>query len=142
MIILDTNLISEPLKPNPDSAVLAWLDAQPIEILYLTTISLAELRYGIAALPEGKRKQGLNTALDKRVIALLAPRILPFTIAAADAYAAIRARAKRAGQAIGTADGYIAGIASAHGFTVATRDTAPFEAAGVAVINPWTIDLG
>ncbi len=139
MIILDTNLISEPLKPHPDAAVSAWLDAQPIETLYLTTISLAELRYGIAALPDGKRKQGLSAALNERVIALLAPRILPFTVAAADAYAAIRAHAKRAGKAIGTADGYIAGIASAHGFSVATRDTAPFEAAGVAVINPWAI---
>jgi predicted nucleic acid-binding protein len=137
MIVLDTNVVSEPLKPVGEPAVLAWLDQQIIETLFLTTISLAELRYGVAALPDGKRKDGLSAALEKRVIALFGPRILVFDMAAADAYAVIRARAKAAGKAVGAADGYIAAIAAAHGFAVATRDASPFEAAGVRVINPW-----
>ncbi len=76
-------------------------------------------------------------ALEGRIIALFGPRLLPFYSAAADAYALIRTRAKAAGKAISTADGYIAAIAAAHGFAVATRDTGPFEAAGLSVINPW-----
>lgn len=139
MIVLDTNVVSEPLKPGGEPAVLAWLDQQSIDTLFLTTISLAELRYGVAALPDGKRKDGLSVALEQRVIALFGPRILVFDAAAADAYAVIRARAKTAGKAIGAADAYIAAIAADHGYAVATRDTAPFEAAGVRVINPWKL---
>ena len=138
MILLDTNVISEPLKPAPEPAVLTWLDQQNIETLFLATISLAELRFGVSALPEGRKKDGLKAALDARIIALFGPRILVFDMAAAEAYAVIRARAKTAGKAIGAADGYIAAIAAAHGFAVATRDTAPFEAAGVPVVDPWT----
>ncbi|QEL23477.1 type II toxin-antitoxin system VapC family toxin [Bosea sp. F3-2] len=137
MIVLDTNVISEPLRPAGEPAVLAWLDQQNIETLFLTTISLAELRYGVAALPDGRRKEGLGAALERRIIVLFGPRILPFDSDAADAYALIRTRAKAAGRAIGAADGYIAATAAAHGFTVATRDTGPFEAAGLPVINPW-----
>jgi predicted nucleic acid-binding protein len=138
MIVLDTNVVSEPLKLAGEPAVLAWLDQQNIETLFLTTISLAELRYGVAALPDGRRKDGLGKALESRIVALFETRLLPFDAAAADAYALIRARAKTAGKAIGAADGYIAATAAAHGFTIATRDTAPFEAAGLPVINPWT----
>lgn len=137
MIILDTNVVSEPLRPAPDPAVLDWLDRQTIETLFLTAISLAELRYGVAALPEGRRKAGLAAALEGRVVALFGSRLLAFDAAAASAYALVRTRAKAAGLAIGAADGYIAAIAAAHGFAVATRDTAPFRAAGVAVIDPW-----
>ena len=137
MILLDTNVVSEPLKPVAEPAVLAWLDRQNIETLFLATISLAELRYGVAALPEGRRKVGLTGALNERLIALFGPRILVFDMAAAGAYAVIRARAKMTRKAIGAADGYIAAIATAHGFAVATRDTTPFEAAGVPVVNPW-----
>jgi predicted nucleic acid-binding protein len=137
MIILDTNVVSEPLKLAGEASVLKWLDQQNIETMFLTTISLAELRYGVAALPEGKRKAGLRAALEERVVTLFGPRILAFDRAAADAYALIRARAKLAGKAIAAADGYIAAIAATHGFTVATRDTTPFDAAGVPIINPW-----
>lgn len=137
MIVLDTNVVSEPLKLAGDSAVLAWLDQQNIETLFLTTISLAELRYGVAALTEGPRKDGLRAALEGRIINLFGPRILSFDPAAAAAHALIRARAKTAGKAIAAADGYIAATAAARGFMVATRDVGPFEAAGVPVINPW-----
>jgi toxin FitB len=138
MIILDTNVVSEGLRITPDPCVLAWLDAQDIETLFLTTGSLAELRYGVAAMPDGKRKDGLKVALEDRLFGLFSSRILSFDIDASAAYADARVRAKSNGYALGVADGYIAGIAAARGFAVATRDVAPFEKAGVAVINPWT----
>lgn len=137
MIILDTNVVSEPLKPNADPAVVEWIDAQVVETLYLSTISVTELRYRIAVLPDGKRKEGLRASLDERILPLFESRILPFDMEAAEICAELRARARAAGQGIGTADSYIAGIAAAKGLTVATRDTQPFEAAGVSVINPW-----
>ena len=137
MILLDTNVISEPLKAAGDLSVLAWIDAQAIETLYLSTISLAELRFGIAVLPEGRRRDTLHSSLEQRVLPLFAGRILSFDDTASQFYAALRARARATGQAIAPADGYIAAIAAAHGLTVATRDTSPFEAAGLAVINPW-----
>jgi predicted nucleic acid-binding protein len=137
VILLDTNVISEPLKLAGDAGVLAWIDAQAIETLYLSAISLAELRFGIAALPPGKRRDTLHTSLEQRVVPLFAERILPFDTAASDAYAVIRARARALGKAIAAADGYIAATATTHGLVVATRDTGPFEAAGLTVINPW-----
>lgn len=138
MILLDTDVVSEPLKVTGNSNVLVWIDAQIIETLYLSTISLAELRFGIAVLPEGKRRDTLHFSLEQRVLPLFAGRILSFDAPASQSYAALRARARVAGQAIGLADGYIAAIAATHGFAVATRDTSPFDAAGLAVINPWT----
>ena len=138
MILLDTNVVSEPLKSSGDMNVHAWIDAQIIETLYLSAISLAELRFGIAVLPDGKRRETLYSSLERRVLPLFAGRILPFDEAASQAYATLRARARAAGQAIAPADGYIAAIAATHGFAVATRDTSPFEAADLPVINPWT----
>ncbi|OQW70035.1 MAG: VapC toxin family PIN domain ribonuclease [Proteobacteria bacterium ST_bin11] len=138
MILLDTNVVSEPLKASCDKSVLSWIDEQVIETLYLSTISLAELRFGIAVLPEGKRRDTLSASLEQQVLPLFAGRILLFDEQASQAYAALRASARSAGQAIATADGFIAAIAMAHGFAVATRDTSPFEAVGLKVINPWT----
>jgi predicted nucleic acid-binding protein len=137
MIILDTNVVSEGLRASPEPSVVEWLDAQDVETLFLTTISLAELRYGVAILAEGKRKNALSAALENRLIALFEGRLLAFDVDSSAAYARLRATAKSKGYAIGAADGYIAGIAAARGFTVATRDVAPFEMAGVTVINPW-----
>lgn len=139
MILLDTNVISEPLKLSADASVLAWIDAQSIDTLYLSAISLAELRFGIAALPTGKRKETLHLGLEQRILPLFADRILPFDAIASQAYADILSTARAQGRAISTADGYIAATAKRHGFMVATRDASPFEAAGVAVINPWTV---
>ncbi len=137
MILLDTNVISEPLKLTANAGVLTWIDAQIIETLYLSTITLAELRFGIAALPAGKRRDTLQTSLEQRILPLFAGRILPFDAAAAEAYALLRTRAREQGKAIAPADGYIAATASSHGLIVATRDTSPFEAVGLTVINPW-----
>jgi predicted nucleic acid-binding protein len=137
VILLDTNVISEPLKPNGDPAVVAWIDAQILETLYLSTVSVTELRFGIAALPGGRRKERLRSSMDERLLPLFRSRILSFDLAAAEACAVLRARARAAGKPIGTADSYIAGIAAARGFAVATRDIQPFKVAGVQVIDPW-----
>ncbi|MBS4096593.1 MAG: type II toxin-antitoxin system VapC family toxin [Sulfuricella sp.] len=137
MILLDTNVISEPLKASGDLNVLAWIDAQIIETLYLSTISLAELRFGVAVLPDGKRREALHASLEQRVLPLFAGRVLSFDAPASQAYATLRAHARAAGLAIAPADGYIAAIAATHGLAIATRDTSPFEAAGLVVINPW-----
>lgn len=139
MIILDTNVVSEPMKPEGDRRVRDWLDDQLAETLYLTSISLSELLLGVEVLPDEKRKEGLASALTELLTELFGPRILPFDQQAATAYAARVSRARASGRAISMADGQIAAIAAVHGFTVATRDTAPFTAAGVPVVNPWEI---
>ena len=137
MILLDTNVLSEPLRQAPEPRVIEWIDAQVLETLFLCAITVAELRAGVALLPAGKRRSGLRENLEKRVLPLFVGRVLPFDLACTQAYAALMAKARRAGLAIATADGYIAAIAIANGFAVATRDTAPFDAADVLVINPW-----
>jgi len=137
MIVVDTNVVSEPMKTGGNRAVQVWLDRQIAETLYLTATSLSELLVGIEILPVGKRKDGLGAALGDLLAGLFGGRILPFDQQAAVTYAAVVGRARTAGRAISVADGQIAAIAAAHGFTVATRDTAPFTSAGVPVVNPW-----
>ena len=136
MILLDTNVVSEAMKPEPDPAVRNWLDAQAAETLYLSSVTIAELMFGIGALPKGKRKDKLTAALDG-VLALFADRILAFDTDAARRYAALAVRARAAGKGFPTPDGYIAAIAAAHDFAVASRDTGAFTAAGLTVIDPW-----
>jgi predicted nucleic acid-binding protein len=138
LILLDTNVISEAMRPRPEAKLVAWLDAQATETLHLSTITVAELMFGVAALPDGHRKRELGESLDRLILPLFEGRILSFDLAAAQAYATIRARARARGQAIATADGFIAAIAFANNLTVATRDTGPFEAAQVPLVNPWT----
>ena len=137
MILLDTNVMSEPLRHAPEPRVIEWIDAQAMETLFLSAITVAELRAGVALLPAGKRRAGLRENLEKRVLPLFAGRVLPFDLSCTPAYAALTAKTRAAGLAVSAADGYIAAIAAAHGFAIATRDTGPFAAAGVAVINPW-----
>ncbi len=137
MIILDTNVVSEPLKLKSDTTVQEWLDNQVAETLYLTSTSLAELLTGIEILPLGKRRATLSAMVAETVEKLFRDRILPFDREAATIYAELHGRARALGRVISFADGQIAAIATAHGFAVATRDSAPFEAAGVRVIDPW-----
>lgn len=137
MILLDTNVVSEPLRPAPERSVVDWIDAQPLETLFLSAITVAELRFGVATLPAGKRRDTLREGLDNRLLPLFTGRVLSFDLAAAKAYADLMASARSRGIAIGMADGLIAATAAASGMSVATRDTAPFDAAGVAWINPW-----
>ncbi len=137
MILIDTNVISEPLRAAPEPRVVAWLDAQLLETFYLSAVTVAELRFGVARLPAGKRRDGLRERLEAEVIPAFSGRILSFDLAATQAYADLMSKARAAGLAIGLADGYIAAMARVNGMTVATRDKAPFEAAGVSVIDPW-----
>lgn len=106
------------------------------ETLYLSSVTLAEMMYGIGALPEGRRKRGLGMVFDG-IVALFGERVLAFDADAAHHYAALAIKARAAGKGLPMADGYIAAIAAARGYAVATRDAAPFQAAGIAVINPW-----
>lgn len=138
MIVLDTNVISEAMKPEPHPSVRAWLNNQAAATLYLSSVTLAELLFGIAALPAGKRKDMLAQALDG-LMGLFRDRVLPFDIDAARRYADLAVMAKSRGRGFPTPDGYIAAIAASRGFIVASRDTAPYEAVGVSVINPWEV---
>jgi predicted nucleic acid-binding protein len=136
MIVLDTNVIAEAMKGEPNPAVRAWLDEQAAETLYMSSVTLAELLFGIGALPAGRRKDALTRTLDG-LLELFGARVLAFDTDAARHYAALAVTAHAAGKGFPTPDGYIAAIANARGFTVATRDVAPFQEAGVNVINPW-----
>ncbi len=137
MIVLDTNVISELWKATPDPNVLSWIDAQMIDTLYLSIITVAELRFGLATMPEGKRRRIYQDRLEREVLPAFANRFLLFDLDASRAYADLMALARAAGKSIGKADVYIAATAASHGLIVATRDTGPFEAAGLNVINPW-----
>ncbi len=137
MILIDTNVISELWRADPNPEVLAWVDAQTVETLYLSAVTVAELRFGLATMPPGKRRTVYQARLEKEVLPAFAGRVLPFDLAATQAYADLMAQARAEGKAIAQADGCIAATATAHSLMVATRDTGPFEAAGLKVINPW-----
>jgi toxin FitB len=136
MIVLDTNVISETMRVQPSPAVIDWLDKQVAETIYISSITLAELRFGLGAMAVGRRKQELNQLLNS-ILGLFAGRVLPFDADAALHYAELAVAARNAGKGFPTPDGYIAAIASSRSFTVATRDEGPFKAAGLKVINPW-----
>ncbi|MFE3542496.1 type II toxin-antitoxin system VapC family toxin [Nocardia sp. NPDC059177] len=142
MIILDTNVISETTTKRPDSRVMAWLDAQVSETLHLSAVTVGELRYGIASMPAGRRRDEYTDWLESYTLPAFAGRILDYGIDATAEYARLMSGARSSGTAIGTADGMIAATAAAAGFLVATRDTTPFEAAGVPVIDPWKPTTG
>lgn len=137
MILLDTNVISEPLRRSPQARVAEWIDAQPLETLYLSTMTVAELRAGVALMPAGKRRAALHECLEERVLPMFAGRVLPFDMACTSAYAELMARVRKAGSGIETADAFIAAVALANRFIVATRDKSPFHAAGLTIIDPW-----
>ena len=132
MIVLDTNVVSEAMKPSAHPAVSAWLNAQVAETLYLSSVTLTTNTRPRPSM----RKNALASTLDG-LLELFGSRVLPFDAEAARCYAQLATQARAAGKGFPTPDGYIAAIAVAHGFVVATRDTSPFEAAGVPVINPW-----
>ncbi len=137
MIVLDTNVISEPMRAEPDGAVLNWLNEQIDRALFTTSVTVLELRFGVERLPEGKRKTILWDVLDFTLLRLVGQRILPFDTAAAMECARIAAQAEAGGTPIGQADAQIAAIARTHKFAIATRDIVPFKQAGLTVINPW-----
>lgn len=137
MIVLDTNIISEPNKRLPAQQVVDWLNSQQAPALFTTTINVAELRFGIERLPYGKKKTVLWAALDFTLGRLCANRILSFDLPAAEELARIDTQCEATGKKIGLADAQIAAVAKVNGFAVATRDATPFELAGVTVIDPW-----
>lgn len=136
MIVLDTNVVSEAMKPEPQASVQAWLDRQTSETLYLSSVTIAELLFGIRSLPAGRRRKILDATLDG-LLALFGERVLPFDTDAARHFAELAVTARSAGKGFPTPDGYIAAIAASRGFIVATRDVSSFQAAGLKVINPW-----
>jgi predicted nucleic acid-binding protein len=137
MILLDTNVVSEAMKPLPNSQVLGWLNAQAAETLFVSSITFAELWFGVAAMPQGQRKMRLEETVDG-LADMYKGRILGFDLDTAKAYAQLAVLARSSGKGFPTADGYIAAIASSKRFIVASRDTAPFTAVGLDVINPWS----
>ncbi|MFC3530485.1 type II toxin-antitoxin system VapC family toxin [Paracoccus mangrovi] len=137
MIILDTNVVSELLRPAPEKRVVDWLGSFDGGGIYLTTITEAELRLGVAILPAGKRRDGLAEMIDQIIREDFADRILPFDSPAAIAFAAIGASRRAKGRPIAHADCQIAAIAQAAGAKVATRNTPDFADCGIKLINPW-----
>ena len=137
MIIVDTNVISELFRPVPAKQVETWLADQDGANLYFTTIGEAELRYGVAILPSGKRRTALTRAIEGILEEDFRDRILPFDRPAASAYAAIAADRRALGRPISQFDCQIAAIARAHGASVATRNTSDYESCGVDLLNPW-----
>jgi hypothetical protein len=136
MILLDTCVLSEPLRSQPDPRVLAWLDNQAAETLFLSSISCAELLFGVQRLPDGKRKSDLEPRV-RRALALFDDRTLDFDREAAEHLARIAAHTEKAGRKPTAPDVWIAAIAAAHGFAVATRNIRHFEHTGVPLIDPW-----
>jgi toxin FitB len=138
MIVLDTNVISETQKPNPDERVMAWLDAQEPGDLYVTAITAEELLFGAFILPVGDRRARLIGTVEAMLEQDFGGRILPYDIAASMFYASRVSGARERGITIGHADGQIGAIVAAQrAATIATRDTSPFQAMRVDVINPW-----
>jgi len=137
MIILDTNVVSETMRAVPSPTVMAWLNDQHMASLWLTTIIVAELRFGAVRLPSGKRRDTLLERIEIATTGIFADRIAGFDLAAATAFADHAAAAELKGVRVEFADATIAAIALAKGFSVATRDTGPFQAMGVDTIDPW-----
>jgi hypothetical protein len=139
MIILDTNVISELLRPQPAQQVERWLAAQDGAKVCFTTVGEAELRYGVAMLPAGKRRNALAAVIEGLLNEDFRDRILPFDRAAACAYATIAAARRAAGRPISQFDCQTAAIARAHEATVATRNTSDYAGCGIGLIDPWTL---
>jgi len=138
LIVLDTNVISELMKPGPDARVVGWIDRQKSDDLYTTAVCEAELLTGVALLPAGRRRDGVRSRVATALQWIGPGHILPFDSAAAGHYAEVRSRLKREGRLVEPLDIQIASICLAYGATVATRNVAHFEAAGIDIIDPWT----
>lgn len=136
MILLDTNVVSEPLKPSPDTVVVRWLNAQPPADVYLPAVVVAELYFGWAILHAGRRRK-LRRDLIEQAVGQFEGRIIPFDLDAAVEYGRLMATARAHGVGLPILDGQIAAIALAHRATLATRNVRHFETTGIAIVNPW-----
>ena len=138
MFVLDTDVVSELMRPAPEPLIASWITGHATSSLYLTAISEAELRFGLAVMPSGKRRDGLAAGLERMLRTGFANRIPPFDSAAARACAEIAATRRAAGRSISQADGQIAEIARSRGAAVATRNVRDFDGAGIEVVDPWS----
>jgi toxin FitB len=137
VIVLDTDVLSQTWRRAPSPKVMNWLRSQPMTALFTTTLTEAELLYGLALLPDGKRRRALEAAISSIFAEDLAGRVLPFDSAAAREYAGIAATRRRAGRPIAEADAQIAAIARSRGAAVATRNVEDFADLGITVVDPW-----
>ena len=141
MIVLDTNVISEVIKPpeRRSRKVFDWLRAQPLHLVFTTTVTLGEMSAGVEVLDEGQRKTALRSAVDRIFAEVFGERVLVFDEPAARVYGLLIAERRRAGREMSAADAQIASIARSRGMTIATRDVGDFSASGVPIIDPWTL---
>ncbi len=137
MIILDTNVLSALMRTTPDAPVVAWLDSQPVESVWITSITLFEVRLGLALLPKGRRRQTLETTFGQLVEEDLENRILDFDAAAAHEAAILAAERQKAGRGVDMRDTQIAGIALARRAVIATRNVRHFKDLKISVVDPW-----
>lgn len=137
LTVLDTNVVSELMRPRPDPAVVAWVDARPTALLALTAVTAAELFHGVARLPDGRRRAALAEVVGSVVDDHFDGRVLGFDVVAAGHYGDLVARREATGRPIGVADGQIAAVCRSHGATLATRNTADFLDVGIEVVDPW-----
>ena len=137
MVVLDTNVVSELMRDVAHAGVLVWVDDRPTRQLFVTAVTEAEVRTGVAFLPEGRRRRRLAEAADRAFRGLFAGRILPFDSEAAHTYAEIAAARRAAGRPLPQADGQIAAIARSRGMAVATRNVRDFADMGIDLIDPW-----
>ena len=137
MIVLDTNVLSELMRPAPSERVVRWVAGQPTTSLYTTSITQAEILHGIMLLPSGRRRSALESAAGAMFSEDFGGRVLPFGSEAALTYARIAVQRRRAGRPISHFDAQIAAIARSAGAAIATRNVADYDACGVEIINPW-----
>lgn len=137
MIVLDTNVLSALMRAEPDAAVIDWLDRQPADSVWLSSITVFETRFGLALLPKGRRRVALHRAFERVLAEDLANRVLDFDSMAAATAAHLAADRQRAGRSVDLRDTMIAGIALARRATIATRNTKHFEGLDVPIVNPW-----
>jgi predicted nucleic acid-binding protein len=137
MIVLDTNVLSEFMRPQPEDRVVAWLNGQARSNLFTTAVTRGEMLYGVLILPDGQRKAHLQKEVAAIFAVDMAGRVLPYDEAAANAHATIAAARRAQGRPVNQSDVMIAGIARAHGATLATRNVRDFEGCGIRLIDPW-----
>jgi predicted nucleic acid-binding protein len=137
VILLDTNVVSELMRPRPEARVTAFLAVRRLETLFLPSLVVAEIRYGLARLPDGSRRSALEDLFGRFLAEGFADRVLPFDASCAPHYADARAAREAAGRPVALADALIGGMALAHGATLATRNTADFDGFGLSLLNPW-----
>ena len=139
MIVLDTNVVSELMRPSPSPAVAEWVAGHDATDLFLTAIGEAELLAGVAVMPAGRRRDAVSSAIEAMLREDFAGRILPFDSGAARSYAAIVATRRRFGRPLSKFDGQIAAVAHSRSMAVATRNTRDFDDTGVDLIDPWVL---